>query len=116
MIFRTSVLALAVLLTACVPNQEKNIWLRIIKPHDGDTIYTPSIPIEGLTTVGAIVHVAGSLSDTGFLFPVDDTGHFGGQLSIEDLTGQYSAIFKVTLNGAKPIIESATITYISATR
>lgn len=113
MIFRASLLFFTLVLSACVPNQPKPISLTILQPHDGDTIHTNVIPLAGLATVGATVHVSGSLSDTGILLPVNDTGYFAGQLPIEDLTGLYSAVFRVTKSGSDPITQSVTVYYLS---
>jgi hypothetical protein len=104
--------ALVVFLMTCAPDKVVAISLTIIQPPDGDTIHTPSIPIEGLTTVGATIHVGGALNDTGLIFPVDNTGHFAGHLPIEDLTNTYAAIFRVTKPGANGIIESRTVYYV----
>jgi hypothetical protein len=117
MAIRLCFAALVVFLITCAPDKVVPIFLTIIQPPDiqlpdVDTIRTPSIPIEGLTTVGATIHVGGALNDTGLIFPVDNTGHFVGHLPIEDLTGTYAAIFRVTKPGANGITESRTVYYV----
>ncbi|HMD68799.1 MAG TPA: hypothetical protein VKF42_07965 [Chitinivibrionales bacterium] len=108
---RKCALALFVVLMTCAPNQVKPLLLTILQPRDGDTVHTDAVPIEGLTTVGAIVHVSETEADTGILFAVDDTGHFAGHIPIPaDTTYAYSAIFKVRM-GALGIEESRTVYY-----
>ena len=112
MALRMAVAALIVFLASCTLTQNVPISLQIIQPHDGDTLHVDSIPIEGTATVGATVHVAGTLSDTGMLFPLDSKGHFIGKIGFEDLNGTYAAVFKVTKPGADPITESRTVYYV----
>jgi hypothetical protein len=102
---------LFVFLISCAPNNGSPLFLTILHPKDGDTVHTSFIPIEGVTTAGAIVHVAEIESDTGILFAVDDTGHFAGQVPIPaDTTYPYSAIFKVRMD-TKHLEESRTVYY-----
>ncbi len=107
--------SIVIFLVACAPTQNVPISLNILQPRDGDTIHVDSIPIEGIATVGALVHVSGTLNsnDTGFLFPLDNTGHFGGKLPIENMSGPYAAVFKVTKPGAISIVESRTVYYVT---
>ncbi len=104
--------ALLVIFATCAPDQVKPLALTILKPADGDTLHTDTIPIEGITTVGATVHVAGSSTDTGFLFPVNDSGHFAGGLPFENQTGTYVAIFRVKM-GTLTIEDSRTVYYVA---
>lgn len=110
---RKCALALLLILMTCAPNQVKQLFLTILQPRDGDTVHTTSIPIEGLTTVGAVVHVSETEADTGILFTVDDTGHFGGHIPIPDNPNSYAAIFKVRM-GAQSIEEGVTVYYTRA--
>ena len=56
---------LFVFLIACAPNNGSPLFLTILQPKDGDTVHTDSVPIEGVTTVGATVNVSETETDTG---------------------------------------------------
>ncbi len=104
--------ALAVVLLSCAPTQVKRLTLTILQPQVGDTIHSPAIPIEGLTTPGASVSVAPSTNDPGVVFAVDDTGHFAGTLPFEDMDSTYhSAVFTVKLD-TRSITDSRTVYYL----
>jgi|GEM_PF-4918792 hypothetical protein len=98
--------ALFVVLVACAPTKVDELFLTILLPNEGDTVHTSTVPVEGLTSVGASVHIAEMESDTGKPMTVDDTGHFAGSVTIpEEPAYPYAIIFKVR-KGSRSLVES----------
>jgi hypothetical protein len=111
MMLRTGIAALAVVLIACTTEAPKPLILRIILPpyyaDHIDTIHTDTIPVEGETTVGAIIAI-GATDNTTTSVAVDNVGHFASRIIVSNQEGQYSVFVRAKMD-SRNILESRSV-------
>jgi hypothetical protein len=96
-----------------MPERVTPLSLTIIKPKQNDTLYSPTIVVEGQTTIGAIIYIGATINPAKQVI-VDENGHFLDSITVSDVEGVYSVFVKAKMVNHDPILESRTIYYKSS--